>query len=235
MSPKQNLESTLNKKDYKELIDFTPKSISIVQNVEKEEILGKHSKILNLLQKQDCTAKELHELFLNKKLGKYDYSLKTVYEHLRFLEEKGLVIHSGQRMTKGKRTTEKLYRASAKFYLFHRESIPVPISSGVQKPSSDSSALFNIIKIILTTNLNHFDIEDNALSALITKFNVNYWKNKVQILHEIEKNASELEPLLSNQNLGLSLQHMLTSINTLAVLLKNPEVFTALLEIFSQN
>ncbi|NHJ48897.1 MAG: ArsR family transcriptional regulator [Asgard group archaeon] len=103
--------------EYRDIIDFEPPLLKIIRNEDDMKVLNEHRELIRALQGKNMTVLEIYDHFFDEKKNEAQYSRKTIYRHLEKLEQAGLVIVSGQRMTKGKRQTEKLYSRTAQIYM----------------------------------------------------------------------------------------------------------------------
>ena len=91
----------------------------LVMNITETQrhLIKEYETVINALKKEGhVTVKDLHTYYFDPEINEYSVTIKTVYRYVEILENEGIIAHSGQRMTQGKRVNEKLYCLSAKFF-----------------------------------------------------------------------------------------------------------------------
>ncbi len=121
MDSRRKLIITSQANTYQDIVDFKPVILKIIED---EETLKKledpnYELIMSILRKRPMTVKGIATAF-NEKAKKSSNiepkSEKTIYRYLKDLEELGIIIAAGQRVTIGKTATEKLYMRTARMY-----------------------------------------------------------------------------------------------------------------------
>jgi DNA-binding transcriptional ArsR family regulator len=106
--------------DQQDFVTFEPEPLMLMP-MEKMKVIREYFWTLRVLRGKAKTAKEIH-----REVGKLGqkFTIKTIYRHLRKLEENGFVTVAGHRHKKGKRIPEKLYHRTARiFFLDPKEEI----------------------------------------------------------------------------------------------------------------
>ncbi len=114
----KNLNSIQNK-DYQDFITYASQSLKHL-TTEQQELADAHLLIIRNLRNRYLTAKEIHNLYFDKKRKKHSKTIKTIYRYLERLEDADIVAVAGHRITKGSRVAEKLYTRTANVFI--RES-----------------------------------------------------------------------------------------------------------------
>ncbi|MFX0062909.1 MAG: hypothetical protein ACFFC7_12085 [Candidatus Hermodarchaeota archaeon] len=145
---------------HKDFITFRPLPVKYIQQ-EEFEMARKYNPIIRALRNQTMTVKEIHSFYRDPEKDR-PVSIKTIYQILKRLEEKGLVAVAGRRMTEDSRLTEKLYAATAKVFFLddieaNRECLESErgrleaqilnnfMSEVFQVPEADSSVFYNYL------------------------------------------------------------------------------------------
>lgn len=109
-------------KQTKDLITAEPKLMEIL-NYDKIAVYKEFSTILEGMQDSYLSAKDIHQLYYDKKTNSHQRGLKTIYRYIEKLTEEGLIQEAGQRMTAGSRSTEAIYCRTAKLFFYEGEEV----------------------------------------------------------------------------------------------------------------
>ncbi|MFW9846414.1 MAG: hypothetical protein ACFFD6_06690, partial [Candidatus Thorarchaeota archaeon] len=116
MSPKR--EESARSASFEDIVLEVPKTVMKLTS-DQIETMQTHYDIISALTDQVMSAEELHHLYLVDPVKQeYSRTMKTLYRHLEFLEEAGLIMKCGFRRYGDKRKTKNLYSRTAKAYFF---------------------------------------------------------------------------------------------------------------------
>ncbi|MFX0086102.1 MAG: hypothetical protein ACFFAU_10520 [Candidatus Hodarchaeota archaeon] len=144
--------NSIQNKDYQDFINYDPQSLKHL-TADQQDLADMHLLIIRNLRNQHLTAKEIHNLYFDKKRKKYSKTIKTIYRYLEKLEDADIVAVAGHRITKGSRVAEKLYTRTAKVFI--RESSEEEMCK--ERMDEYTQILLKFIRIL-------FKVEDSNLN-----------------------------------------------------------------------
>jgi DNA-binding PadR family transcriptional regulator len=104
--------------EYNDYVDYQPELVLITTGEEKIQILRNplYMPILAILREGYKSVKEIKSVYSKHTDKETVPSDKSLYRHLKFLKEAGLVSEVGKRVYKDKNMTEKLFGRTAYFF-----------------------------------------------------------------------------------------------------------------------
>jgi Fe2+ or Zn2+ uptake regulation protein len=204
--------NSIQNKDYQDFITFTPQSLKYL-TIEQQKLSDAHLLIISNLRNQEMTAKEIHNLYFDKKRKKHSKTIKTIYRYLEKLEDAGIVAVAGHRITKGSRVAEKLYARTAKVFI--RES-----SEEMCKERLDEYAqiLTKFISIL-------FKVENpsiNSFKEVFSQFFTHLSKETTELLDSIATDE-EIAEYFAKTEIG-SANYILDLSATFGTLIRHPDL-----------
>ncbi|MHA2253428.1 MAG: hypothetical protein ACXAD7_23930 [Candidatus Kariarchaeaceae archaeon] len=105
------------KANYEDLITFKPPQVIDI-GLNEGILINQQAKIFNALRRNNMTVKEIHQLYYIPEENAYEKSERTIYRYLKKLEEAGIVVIGGRRVTEGKLTVENIYCLASRFFYY---------------------------------------------------------------------------------------------------------------------
>ena len=209
-----NLDIDKQSLDFKDFISFD-QAIILDINSEQRYLVTKYHTIIKGLRQRNLTVKEIHQLYWEPRENKPTKTLKTVYRYLDLLEEHNLVVIAGQRMTRGRRVTEKIYCLTAQY--FHDSDLDLKFWD-----TPDSELFAKKVGILLSDVLQNKNFKKEESYNLIhhsLQLSSNYqYFNILEIIDKIRK-SPELQKSVESAKFD---EHTLISYTSqLLVLIRN--------------
>ncbi|NHJ41216.1 MAG: helix-turn-helix transcriptional regulator [Asgard group archaeon] len=213
---------------YKDYIDYNEIPITKFLNVEQSKLTEEYMPIIKALRiNKHMTAKEIHELYIDKETGKHQYTIKTIYRYLEKLEEADLVVKSGHRITEGKRLTEQLYTRTGNIFFKAKKEEIYP--EAAEKRKDSIKKLYVVFQEIYDLPLINYDEFEEIL---LKKFDFEREFNK-SVVEKISKNKV-LADLYSNMDIDI-VNYINDLASSLLVLIKKPKLIKEIQNIYKEK
>ncbi|NHJ49331.1 MAG: hypothetical protein FK733_16195 [Asgard group archaeon] len=217
-------------KKYKDYIDDFDMPIIKFLDAKQTLLAEEHFEIIKALRiNKHMTAKEIHELYIDKDTKKHQYTIKTIYRYLEKLEGHDLVQISGHRITKkeGKRLTEQLYTRTANIYFKAKKEEVYPDLA--EKRRDSYKKLYTVLQEIDDTPLISFEEFEKLL---IEKFDSEQEFNRKVV--EIISENKVLTDLYTEMDIDI-VNHINDLASMLLVFAKKPEIIKKLQNIYKKK
>lgn len=217
-----NLKKEPSYKDYIEYQQETVKNITI----EQSELVEKYYPIIKALREKSMTVKEIHDLYYDKEKKKHEYTIKTIYRYLDELEEAGLVVVAGHRVTEGSRVLEKLYTRTAKIFYKHMDE---------EYQNYKREYYQKFIKnqhFILSILFEKPDLDLEEFKSALMPFYTERLKKIDKLMTEIEKHPKLAE---FYSKIGIDeINYLNNDLGMILTLIDNPEIIEKLKKLLSK-
>lgn len=220
---------------YKDIVNFEPVPVMIIKTEKKIKLLKDNFKIIKALSKKNMTVLEIWNLFYDPNTDNHEFTRKTIYRHLEKLEKEKLVVVAGQRMTEGKRQTEKLFSRTARSFF----SMPKDSDSKHDWYESEKGKEFiENTRILISEIMEKPNIDEKKFELFVKKFSDKNMKctlkliKKAEIIAENPDNQTPLVQVFSRSNVD-QVNKMLSFITPLLAILRDPTIIEDLNDIFS--
>jgi Fe2+ or Zn2+ uptake regulation protein len=214
-------------KKYKDYIDDIEIPVIKFLNAEQTKLSEEYLPIIKALRiNKHMTAKEMHDLYIDEETESHKYTIKTIYRYLEKLEEAGIVIKSGHRITVGKRLTEQLYtRTGNIFFKAKKEEVFPEVA---EKRKDSIKKLYTVFQEIYDSPLiSYKEFED----ILLKKFDYEQELNR-SVVEKIAENKV-LAELYSNMDIDI-VNYINDIASSILVLIKKPELIKKIQNIYKK-
>lgn len=235
MKDMSNEENSKELPQFKDIVNYEPNPVMIIKTEKKQKLLKENYKIIKALNKKNMTVLEIWNLFYDPNTESHQYTRKTIYRHLEKLENENLVVVAGQRMTEGKRQTEKLYSRTARSFF----SMPKDTDSKEKWLCEEKGKMFiENTRILMSEIMEAEKIDEDKFELFVKKFTEKMFTCTKKLIEKAEitaENADKHDPLFqvfSRANAD-EINKLLQFISPLLALLRDPTIVDDLKEIFS--
>ncbi len=204
----------------KEFLDekYTVKPLQILDDESLITLLDdpKYAPIMRILREKPFTIKEIRARYNAKR--KKPKEEVTIRQHIKILEDSGLIVKAGQSITEGKIAAENLYGRSARFYF------PVILSESFWESDENQFITEKVLQI-----LNFVETKNKpTIESLRKLLHSIYSKTELEIAQVFEKFEEEISESLSDSPFN-EIRHI-ANFMMLLVLLTNSSIYKTDLE-----
>lgn len=204
----------------KEFLDekYTVKPLQILADESLITLLDdpKYAPIMKILREKPFTIKEIRIRYNSKR--KKPKEEVTIRQHIKILEDSGLIVKAGQSITEGKIAAENLYGRSARFYF------PVILSEASWESDENQFITEKVLQI-----LNFVETKNKpTIESLKKLLHSIYSKTEIELAQVFERFEEEISKSLSDSPFN-EIRHI-ANFMMLLVLLTNSSIYKTDLE-----
>ncbi|NHK32609.1 MAG: helix-turn-helix transcriptional regulator [Asgard group archaeon] len=212
---------------YKDYADDIEIPVIKFLNAEQTKLAQEYLPIIKALRvNKNMTAKEIHDLYIDKETGKHQYTIKTIYRYLEKLEEAELVLVSGHRITEGKRLTEQLYTRTGNIFFKAKKEEVHP--EAAEKRKELLKKLYTVFQEIYDLPLINYEKFEELL---LKKFELEQEFNRF-VVEKISVN-NVLTDLYSKMDID-NVNYINDLASSILVLIKKPELIKKIQDIYKK-
>lgn len=207
----------MNTKDFLD-DNYKIKAVQIIDDVNLIQTLNdeKYAPVMKFLREKPLSVKDIRKRY-NAELKKPKEEV-TIRQYLKVLEDSGLILKAGQRITDGKIAAETLYGRAAKYYL------PVIISEDYWESEENKIVIKKVLEILQFANFK----KQPDMTSFRKLLHSIYSKSEMEIAKIFDKYKNEISDLLIDSPFNEI--KFLSSFLMIAVLLTNQQFFKQELE-----